>query len=235
MRLTFHCIECDEPIQVILKATNDGLYPVECLNGHAFNLDLLCHHFNILFENAVNAIVDGYFVEAVSSFTASYERFMELFIRVVNESREVTAEEFTKSWKNVSRLSERQFGAFIFVYLGEFGEDPECLGKKYIELRNKVIHKGYFPSESESIAYGNAVLHFIVPIIRKLYESENHNAALIRSVNDTGNFERGMARVHYLHYPMIGVNRPPDTNDRLTVEQLIQQIKSGSNRTEQVN
>ncbi|OKY76591.1 MAG: hypothetical protein BM485_05040, partial [Desulfobulbaceae bacterium DB1] len=61
---------------------------------------------------------------------------------------------FDATWKQVTNQSERQFGAFLFLYLLE--QKTEFDQKKYkIEelkkFRNKVIHKGYLPNEQETI------------------------------------------------------------------------------------
>lgn len=234
MKISINCMQClpdvQKPFIINLPPTNDGLYEFMCPNGHTICLDFLCNHFQILFENAIYALVDGYYIEALSSFASSYERFMEFFIQVVSKSRGVAPDELKKTWKLVASQSERQLGAFIIVFMKEFGKELKLLSKSSVGLRNKVIHKGYFPSKGECIKYGEEVLQFILPIIKTLSDSEIYNKELLSAVNDTGDFDSGKYRIHYYHYPMIGINRNLESDIGLTVEKLIEKTEKIKNR-----
>ncbi|WP_238149350.1 hypothetical protein [Arsenophonus endosymbiont of Aleurodicus floccissimus] len=62
---------------------NDGRYEITCQNGHSSITFLQQQKFEILFDIGACAIIDGYYREAVSSFTSALERFYEFFIKVV--------------------------------------------------------------------------------------------------------------------------------------------------------
>lgn len=156
----------------------------------------------------------------MGSFAASYERFLELFIRIVMKTKGTDDDKLAKGWKKVSRQSERQLGAFIFLYLMEFGDLPPLLGQAQIELRNKVIHQGYFPAKDECVNYSGAVLDSIRQAIRVLDSSKQHQPELHRSINDQGNFSSDGPRVHCFAYPLIPTNCPP-TEDAKTLEDML--------------
>ena len=97
---------------------------------------------------------------------------MELFIRIIMKTNGIEGATVAKGWKNVARQSERQLGAFIFLFILEFRTQPSLLSRNHTELRNRIIHQGYFPTEKECIAYGTAVLCFIRDTIKLLHDSE---------------------------------------------------------------
>ena len=82
MRTFLHCPSCDpsaDQFAIDFVPKNDSVHEIECPNGHRFSANLIYHEFQKLCESAVNALADAYYREAVSSFAASYERFIELF------------------------------------------------------------------------------------------------------------------------------------------------------------
>jgi hypothetical protein len=139
----------------------DGLYTGKCPNGHDLLIGTQTLPHEMLFEIALNAIIDGYNREAVSSFAASMERYYEFAIRVLASKSGVTADVFTKAWKTVSNQSERQLGAYVFLYLIEFGTPPHLIGEKMTKLRNGVVHKGNLPDRDDAIEFGKAVHEII--------------------------------------------------------------------------
>ena len=223
MRTFLHCPSCDpsaDQFAIDFVPKNDSVFEIECPNGHRFSVNLLYHEFQKLFESAVNALADAYYREAVGSFAASYERFIELFIRIVMKANATPDDELAKGWNKISRQSERQLGAFIILFILEFGTQPPLLANADIELRNKVIHQGYFPTKDECVKYGRAVLEAIRKTIRALYDSEKHQADLIRSINEQGDFSSGGPNYHYYAYPLIGTNRPP-SDDTKTLDEML--------------
>ena len=122
--------------------------------------------FEILFEIGAYAILDGYYREAVSSFTSGIERFYEYALRVLLEGK--SPQLFESCWKPVASQSERQLGAFIFSWAAQFGEAPQISAQGQVEVRNRVIHKGQIPTKIEAIKYGNAALDMIRPQLKKL-------------------------------------------------------------------
>jgi hypothetical protein len=56
-----------------VEFTDDGLYEATCPKGHKSITILQQRKFEILFDIGIYAINDGYYREAISSFTASLE------------------------------------------------------------------------------------------------------------------------------------------------------------------
>lgn len=174
MRLLIPCMLC---LQELGRPSNefarvefkdDGHYELTCSLGHTSSTVLQQHKFEVLFDIGAHAILDGYYREAVSSFTSSLERYYEFSIRVLLESATASDELFQSTWKNVSSQSERQLGAFIFLWAACMKEEPTLLPQKMVTFRNEVIHKGKIPSKEEAMQYGDAILDNLTPKIKAL-------------------------------------------------------------------
>ncbi|KAA5548260.1 hypothetical protein [Adhaeribacter rhizoryzae] len=152
-----------EPIMTPFEQVNNtGVYEVNCSKGHKSKTVIDNIDFEILYEYGLNAIADGYFREAVSTLTASMERYYEFFIKSILKSSSNEFDKIDKIWKNVSNQSERQLGAYIFLYSQAFGEEPLLLNtNKEVPFRNSVIHKGYIPNRQETIAFADTVMQLI--------------------------------------------------------------------------
>jgi hypothetical protein len=122
----------------------------------------------MLFEIALNAIKDSYRREAVTSFSASIERFFEFAVRVIANNKKLAPQVFDGAWKKVSGQSERQFGAYVLLYTTSFAEVPEVLNDNMTKLRNGVVHGGRIPDKAEAIAFGRAAYRVIQAGIQKL-------------------------------------------------------------------
>jgi hypothetical protein len=162
-------IDSVRPIEIV-EFQDDGRYEVTCPKGHKSVTILQEQKFEVLFDIGAYAIADGYYREAVSSFTASLERFYEFFIKAVLLHKGIDQEIFQQAWKLVAAQSERQLGAFAFLYLREFGRPPSLLSSSKVEFRNKVIHQGKIPSRQEALDYGQAILDIVRPILKQAKE-----------------------------------------------------------------
>ncbi|HEV8713852.1 MAG TPA: hypothetical protein VGX03_13630 [Candidatus Binatia bacterium] len=189
------CTEC--PVRYVdemflVEQQDDGLYHLNCSSGHRTTVWLQNPQFELLFDSGGLALLDGHSREAVSSIAAALERFMEFYVRIValkhlagQEPFEETIrrfsanqhEPFEETWKRVSKQSERQIGAFLFIYLLENGKPPpfideykmQSYGKKENKhFRNAVIHEGYTPSQDQVIEYEEQIFQFICPILTEL-------------------------------------------------------------------
>ena len=109
----------------------------------------------------VHAINDGYYREGFSAFSASLERIYETITKILLFKDGFPYEDIDKLWKPLENSSERQLGTFIGVYANAMKCPPKILHTKKVENRNKVIHKGKFPSKEEAINYGQNVLDII--------------------------------------------------------------------------
>lgn len=150
--------------------SDNGLYEITCPFEHVTSMPVQEQKFEILFDLGFYAIADGYYREAVSSFTSSLERFYEFYINATAYKNGVESLEFDKSWKKMSNQSERQLGAFIISYLIENKTSPILLDDKKINFRNNVIHKGKIPTRQEAIDYGKSVSELIFPTLSDLRE-----------------------------------------------------------------
>lgn len=170
MRIATGCMECSKERDALgqgevlyAELEEDQVLMTTCSKGHQVRFVLQQTRFELLLEMGGMAFLDGYYREAVSSFAAALERFFEFYILVVCEARQVERDKVEGAWKLMSNQSERQLGAFIVLHLLESGTPPG-LDQKMTELRNKVVHKGMFPSKSEAYSYGRWAFDFIVRV-----------------------------------------------------------------------
>lgn len=176
MRLPMVCAQCMQDdvmsAQIIssVTPTDDGRYQTLCPKGHRAFIVLQQQKFEVILTIAAHAIMDGYYREAVSSFSSGLELFYEFFVKTVLREKRIDEKELLSSWKLVSNQSERQLGAFVFVHTMEFNHSPALLNNTQVSFRNEVIHKGKIPSEREALEYGQAVLDLIRPILTSIKE-----------------------------------------------------------------
>lgn len=174
MKLCIPCMKCfledgHPPDKLmIVEVRDDGRYDVMCFKGHRSIVALQQQDFEVLFDLGANAILDGYYREAVSSFSAVLERFCEFYIRVICLKDGLDHDQIDTSWNHVSAQSERQVGAFIFLYTVENKNAPTLLTNKERGFRNDVIHKGKIPMREEAVRYGSRILELIRPILKDL-------------------------------------------------------------------
>lgn len=177
MKLPLPCMQCFQELGhptnefSFVEFRDDGQYEVFCTHGHKSITILQQQKFEILFDIGANAIIDGYYREAVSSFTSSLERLYEFCIKVICEKRKVNETLYSSAWKTISNQSERQWGAFLLLWISEFGELPTVLSEKQVKFRNKVVHQGKIPNKQEAMIYGETILKITRPLIAFLYKS----------------------------------------------------------------
>lgn len=182
MKINLTCYSCTNPPNQMVRVPirDDGYYKLKCENGHETEYQVSNQLYEILFDVGVNAIIDGYYREAIASFTASLERFYEFYIKFIWRKNNKTEELIDLSWKLISNQSERQLGAFVSLYMLEKNEAPKMLSNKLVELRNQVIHKGKIPLEEDVINYGNEIINLISPITYDI--KENHHQEMIKTM-----------------------------------------------------
>ncbi|MEW5056532.1 MAG: hypothetical protein AB1Y25_02820 [Cycloclasticus sp.] len=173
MKIFAMCMECQKElghpsfVPIIADYYEGSIAYIECNRKHKSALMLQSQKFEILMESAANALLEGYTLEAVSSFSAAYERFFEFAILVLCKKRGVVKKELDLTFKQVSRQSERQIGAFLFLHLLEFNCTYE-INKKTVEFRNKVVHKGYIPTPKEAEDFAEKIYTEISGLSTKL-------------------------------------------------------------------
>jgi hypothetical protein len=163
-----------------VELRDDNLYQVVCHGGHENVIFLQNPKFELLFESGALAFLDGHAREAVSSIASALERFYEFYIRIISFEREISIDEYNKTWKLVKGASERQLGGFLFLYLFVEKQSPVFEFQKNSEFRNKVIHQGYIPSTDETMKYCEDVMNFILSTTKRL--EENHADSLDRVI-----------------------------------------------------
>jgi len=164
VRLLIPCMKCLQEFGkpsgefARVEVCDDGKYELTCSHGHVATTILQQQKFEVLFDIGANAILDGYYRESVSSFAASLERFYEFSIRVFLSKASGSDDLFRACWKSVSSQSERQLGAFLFLWASVFNAPPALLSTNQVSFRNDVIHKGKIPTKDQALAFGDSVL-----------------------------------------------------------------------------
>jgi len=160
----------DVPMPVS-RLSDNGEYEVICEKGHKSIVVLDNLKFELLFEMGLNLLIDSYPREAVTSFVSSLERFYEFYWRVVMNNGSISDEAAVAAWKPLSKLSERQLGAYVSASLILTKSPPSLLDpNKEVQFRNNVIHNGYVPTKQEAISFGDSVMGLINTEIGKLRE-----------------------------------------------------------------
>ncbi len=142
---------------------------VPCTNGHQIKIFLTNQKFEVLFQGGTFAIFDGYYREAVASFSSALECLYLFAIELILYKKGIDREQIEKTLKAIS-LSERRLGAFLALYLIEAGVKLSTLENEKVrsgynkdakKFRNDVIHNGKIPTKQQTLEYGNIVLRHI--------------------------------------------------------------------------
>jgi len=184
MRLPVVCFKCYKPTtpppagSVHFQEPKDsGVYTFTCSNDHTTIAFLREERFEILYQLAAYAILDGYYREAVASFTASYEGFCEFYLRVMGRKREIPVDQFEVSLNRLVSQSERVLGAYTITYALEHKISPPFIHPEQVKFRNKVVHRGKFPTREEAEAFGQEVADAIYPVLSHLKRHERKHVA----------------------------------------------------------
>ena len=173
MKIFAMCMECQkEPAPpsfepIVADYYEEATATIRCSKGHTFALILQSQKFEILLESAANALIEGYTLEASSSLSSAYERFIEFALKVLCKKSGIELTEVEKTFNQVSRQSERQMGGFLFMYLSIIGVTYK-INDQVVQFRNKVIHKGYIPTPSEVEEFAEKIYSEIYNLTQKL-------------------------------------------------------------------
>jgi regulator of RNase E activity RraB len=186
MRILVHCTICLRELEQKGMIPTDGSFDSSlvtflsdfgdefvargtCPRGHKYIGYITKERFDVLYESAVLAFLMGFELEAVLGFAASLERAQELFTIASLRSVQLDIEIIEKMWKQVSRQSERQLGAFLAQWLITTNQNFE-ISQSMIEFRNKVVHRGHIPLREETSTYASWVndrLFDIIEVMRR--------------------------------------------------------------------
>ncbi len=158
------------PSLLLGEVSDNGIIFVTCPEGHRSAVLFKIWKHELLFTSGAMALFDEYINEAVLSFAVALERAYEFYIRVICRKRNLTMDIFESTWKTVARQSERQLGAFCFLFALETNTSFN-LSNNITEFRNKVIHKGYIPPKKDVYDFAEAIFNTIRFIIEKLLET----------------------------------------------------------------
>jgi hypothetical protein len=143
----------------------EGVARGKCPRGHEVNVIIQASRHVILFDSACLALLDGYYREAIGSFAVALERFYEFALRVICAHRGLGHEIVEEAWKLLG-TSEREFGAFTFVYALLTGKPlPKW---KLADERNAATHKGRLPTQEGAFAFGDACYQRILAVTNEL-------------------------------------------------------------------
>jgi hypothetical protein len=189
MKVLLLCIQCVNekfgavPPFLLSEVRDDSVYEINCPNGHRNKIVLGRQKFETLFDIAATAILDGYYREAVSTFSSSLERFQEYFVRVITTKYRIPDSQFDLSWKLIAKQSERQLGAFIYSYLFHRKQSPRILSQGSVTFRNSVVHQGKIPIREEALAFGAEVYSIIINQLRQLKKDAAEEIKIVDKAN----------------------------------------------------
>ncbi|HDU2652511.1 TPA: hypothetical protein U2R98_002975 [Yersinia enterocolitica] len=190
MKLSVPCMRCHAesggPIfeYYPLNYYNNTVINLTCSRGHESVVVLQSQKFEILLESAASALIDGYTLESAATLSSAYERFFEFSINVFVEKNKIDAQELAKTLKQATHQSERQLGAFLYLYLITFKKHYK-INENIAAFRNKIIHKGYIPTDSEVISFGEKIYEEIFKVSKLLqsqYPQEVHQV-IVKSMH----------------------------------------------------
>ncbi|MCL2017998.1 MAG: hypothetical protein FWG80_04490 [Alphaproteobacteria bacterium] len=130
--------------------------------------------YEFLLDMALEDLLDSNFRGAYFNFAAAEERFYEFVIKLICKDYSVSLDEFENTWKVLGNLTERQYGAYCMLYLSKLGKSPpnktkiKLCKESVVDLRNKVIHQGYKPTEEETKFYGEYLLKTVFDTLSDL-------------------------------------------------------------------
>ena len=164
-------------------------YIFECPKGHNWGVNVQEFKYETLFQSGANAFIDGYYAESILTITAAIERFHQFAIELICLKQGVQYENIQTTFKFVSNQSERQLGAYYFLYLIDMKQEPNKMSNSMGTFRNKVIHKGYLPSKQEAEKYLKYAYEYIFQNYRILTSEGKCDKVgeLIRKVLKKGN------------------------------------------------
>jgi hypothetical protein len=146
---------------------DDGVGQFKCAAGHNCALLIQSLKFEALMESGATALLQGFTLEACATFSSALERFYEFALKVMCEEHNLSPDIYENMFREMSRFSERQLGAFMLLYALSFGDAYKPV-QKIAEFRNAVIHKGTIPSPDRAAEFCSKVYGVIETLYAKL-------------------------------------------------------------------
>lgn len=177
---------------VLIEIDNNGYYKTMCDKRHIINCFISNRKHELLFDFGLLAYNEGNYREAVFNVASALERFYEYNAIILLLNANIKYDEIIKTWKKLDNQSERQYGGYILLNLLENGNLPNLPSESNASFRNKVIHKGYFPSKTETEGYINEIGSYLIKqqkiLVNKYFslimnETIERNQALMKKNN----------------------------------------------------
>ncbi|OVZ89924.1 hypothetical protein CBW58_18055 [Yersinia frederiksenii] len=182
MRITISCPKCfmenqhKEPLSYHTKYEidyfDDRLVSLSCEASHKISIGIKNEKFQILFSSSIDTYLSGHSIESTSSAWAAFERFIEFMIRTFTYSHMIGKECFEASFKDVAKMSERQVGGFIFLYLLSVKTpyNYESRLNKIKQKRNEFIHNGTIPDLNSTLEFLEVIYNEILYILSEVFK-----------------------------------------------------------------
>lgn len=167
MKIPVGCMQCIEEglnitsFPMINNINEEDVYEITCEYGHKNYFCIQNEKFDILFTLAIQALSEGYYREAVLNFTSALERFYEFGIKLMLKINKVDQENIALFYKEVSKFSERELGAYASLYLLTRKIPPKLLSGTKRSFRNDIVHGGISPKYEKVVDYGKTVHELI--------------------------------------------------------------------------
>ncbi len=177
MKFLLTCMDCLQENGIsdlrpfVVTVNDERFFKMTCPNGHQTLTVIQEPKHEVLFELGMNALVDGYPREAVTSFASCLENFYEFCIIQISLYKGVDRASLDAGWKYMSKQSERQLGALVMLWLNYFGSKPNLLSDKSRSFRNRVVHQGYIPGLDETVSFGDDI---VACVARNLRDMQHH-------------------------------------------------------------
>jgi hypothetical protein len=229
MRILVHCTKClqyltekgDIPadgsfdsslVNFLANYGDDFVARGRCPRGHDYIGYITKERYDVLYESAVLSYLMGFELEAVLGFAASLERAQELFTITSLRSGGLELVTINDMWKQVTRQSERQLGAFLVQWLlttkGKFE-----IQQSMTEFRNKVIHRGHIPLREETKVYASWVNDRLFDIVEVLRQWSDGPLKDLQNIHVSGAHSGAVTELKRLepavgYVPLVSINPP---------------------------
>lgn len=158
-------------------AQNDAnYYCFTCQEGHYNQYILQNHKYDMAFEDGLEYMRNRKYKQAFIEFNTAQEAVLVFALQMLCYANQISIEMLSDAMKDIQSFSERIAGAFLFVYLMVFKKRGQFYSSKHKELRNNVIHKGYIPTEAETIDFTREIHRRIVSLLEEIKSLPNEIA-----------------------------------------------------------
>lgn len=127
MRVPVPCLVCSrgrkagELVLALGELDETGVIYAKCEESHQTAVIYDARRYQVLLRSGGKALLGGFANEAIASLAAALERAYEFYIRVICRKNAIDEKQMSSAWKEVGHQSERQLGAFTFLYLMDNG------------------------------------------------------------------------------------------------------------------